>query len=205
MGSEALKAPLKLVRGEATPAANTAGADDNALRRLARTDRSRAYELIVRRHREPLFHHAAYILRDWQEAIDVTQEVFIKAMREPRFFDADFNRKAWLYRVTSNLCFNMVRDRRRRSAILETVPRDEPANDPIEFVFQTQQQERILAAVDRVSEDHREVLMLRYYSDLSYAEISDTLSVKLGTVMSRLSRARAALLEALDALGVEQA
>jgi RNA polymerase sigma-70 factor (ECF subfamily) len=76
-------------------------------------------------------------------------------------------------------------------------------NDPIDRVLDGEKQERILAAIDRLSEDHREILMLRYYSDLSYAEISDTLGIKLGTVMSRLSRARGQLVEALDALGVE--
>jgi RNA polymerase sigma-70 factor, ECF subfamily len=178
--------------------------DEERIKRVATADRRAAADLVVRKYREPLFHHAAWILKDWEEAIDVAQDVFIKAMHEPRFFEADFKMKAWLYRVTTNLCFNRVRDRRRRSAILETVPR--PVNDgsdPIDAVFQGEQQERILSAIDQLSDDHREILMLRYYSDLSYAEISDTLGIKLGTVMSRLSRARGQLVEALNGLGVE--
>lgn len=179
--------------------------DDERIKQLARHDRRAAADQVVRRYREPIFHHAAWILKDWEEAIDVTQEVFIKAMREPRFFDEDFKMKAWLYRVTSNLCFNLVRDRRRRAAILETVP--QPRSDDAEqadVVFSGQQQEKILAAMDRLSENHRHILMLRYYSDLSYAEISDALGIKLGTVMSRLSRAKTQLVEVLDDLGVEE-
>ena len=80
--------------------------------------------------------------------------------------------KAWLYRVTSNLCFNLVRDRKRRAAILETVPR--PTSDEArqaDIVFHGEQQGQILAAMERLSENHRKILMLRYYGDLSYAEI----------------------------------
>lgn len=187
---------LRLVRGPgAVP-------DDDEIKRLAHTDRRTAADWLVRKYREPLFQHAAWILKDWVEAVDVTQEVFIKAMREPRFFDAEFKMKAWLYRVTSNLCFNLRRDRRRRTEILETVPRQDAA-EQADVVLQGERQERILAAMDRLSDDHREILMLRYYSDLSYAEIGDTLGIKLGTVMSRLSRAKGALVEYLDAAGVE--
>ncbi|MEQ1566056.1 MAG: RNA polymerase sigma factor [Myxococcota bacterium] len=183
---------------------NDSELDEQRIKRVAATDPRGAADLVVRKYREPIFHHAAWILKDWEEAIDVAQDVFIKAMREPRFYEPDFKMKAWLYRVTTNLCFNLVRDRRRRTAILETVPRpSDDGNDPIDSVFQGEQQERILAAIDQLSEDHREILMLRYYSDLSYAEISDTLGIKLGTVMSRLSRARGQLVEVLDGLGVE--
>lgn len=175
-----------------------ASPEDEQIKALAALDRRAACEWVVKKYREPIFHHAAWILKDWQEAIDVAQDVFIRAMRERRFFDADFKMKAWLYRVTSNLCFNLVRDRRRRGAILESVhlARSDDADQP-DIVFQGQQQKQIFSAMDRLTDDHREILMLRYYSDLSYAEISDTLGIKLGTVMSRLSRARGQLVEAL--------
>lgn len=180
--------------------------EDEQIKEIALTDRRAAADWLVRKYRNPIFQHAAWILKDWEEAIDVSQDVFIRAMREPRFFDEDFKMKAWLYRVTSNLCFNLVRDRRRRNAILDSVPRhlgDDPHQTDI--VFHNQQQKQILFALDHLTEDHREILMLRYYSDLSYAEISESLGIKLGTVMSRLSRARGQLMEVLDELGVETA
>lgn len=173
--------------------------DDEEIKVLARVDREAAQDLIIRKYRDPIFHHAACILKDYEEAIDVAQEVFIKAMRERRFFDEDFKMKAWLYRVTSNLCFNMVRDRKRRAAILEGMDRPD-STDPrqVDVVFRTQQQQSILEALDQLTDNHRKILMLRYYSDLSYAEIADTLDIKLGTVMSRLSRAKRQLMEVLD-------
>lgn len=185
--------PLRLI-------APSGASEEDSIRALARADRARGTDALVRSFRESLFHHAAYILKDYEEAIDIVQEVFIKALREPRLFDEEFRIKAWLYRVTSNLCFNQVRDRRRRVAILDTLPK-KTSTDALQFevVAQDEQQQRILEALDRVTEAHREILSLRYYSDLSYAEIADVLDIKLGTVMSRLSRARQAMLETLDA------
>ena len=172
-----------------------AESSDSDLKLLARVDRSRAMGEVVRRFGERLYVHAYYILHDGQEAHDVIQEVFIKALREPRFYDADFRIQAWLYRVTRNLCFNLVRDRRRREHILAANPGDRTSTaDPLQAVFNGEQQEEILGAVELLTEDHREILLLRYYEDLSYAEIADRLDIKLGTVMSRLSRARDRLL-----------
>ena len=173
--------------------------DDEEIKAVARENREAAQDLVIRKYRDPIFHHAACILKDYEEAIDVAQEVFIKAMREERFFDEDFKMKAWLYRVTSNLCFNMVRDRKRRAAILDGMDRPD-STDPrqVDVVFHTQQQQSILDALDQLTDNHRKILVLRYYADLSYAEIADTLDIKLGTVMSRLSRAKRQLMEVLD-------
>jgi len=182
---------LKLVHGNKN-------LDDDHIKEVARSDHRAAADLVVRKYRDPIFRHAAYILKDYQEAIDVTQEVFIKAMHEDRFFEPEFKMKAWLYRVTSNLCFNLRRNRKRRSAILETLPKPRKA-EPVQFerVFADERQGEIFEAMEQLTENHRKILMLRYYSDLSYAEISETLGIKLGTVMSRLSRAKRNLMEVI--------
>lgn len=183
---------LTLITGRPLPS-------DQEIKVVASHDPRRAADLVVRKYRDGLFRHAAGILKDYEEAIDVTQEVFIRAFREPRFYADEFKMKAWLYRVTTNLCFNFVRNRKRRSAILDAEPLAS-ASDPgqLDVVFQSQQQDTILEAMDRLTEEHRKILMLRYYSDLSYNEIADALEVKLGTVMSRLSRAKRRLVEAMD-------
>jgi RNA polymerase sigma-70 factor (ECF subfamily) len=171
---------------------------DDEIRQVAHGDTRAAADLVIRKYRSPLYHHAAGILKDREEAIDVTQEVFIRAMREKRFFDADFKIKAWLYRVTTNLCFNLVRNRKRRAAILETVPQPKTTDaHQIERVYNGERKTHILRAMDQLTESHRKILMLRYYGDMSYAEVADTLDIKLGTVMSRLSRAKHRLMEVL--------
>lgn len=173
--------------------------DELAAKDLARTDRERALALIVRLHRPRLLRHATSVLKDADLAHDVVQDVFIKAMHEPRFFDAEFRMGAWLYRVTNNLCLNLVRDHRRRGDILAgmaTRPFTDPRQD--DEVLSQQRQEHIASALERLSENHRRILQERFYQDLSYTEIATVLDIRLGTVMSRLSRAKAMLLKMLD-------
>ena len=170
------------------------------IKQFAESNPREAMEIVIRKYREALYFHALYIVKDQAEAYDVVQEVFIRAMRETRFFNPDFKMKAWLYRVTSNLCFNMLRNKKRRGAILDTMVRPEPLGaDQVEQIFADQQRSEVMSWLDAMSEAHREILLLRYYDDLSYAEIADVLQIKLGTVMSRLSRARMRLLEVMSA------
>jgi len=169
------------------------------IKRYAASNPRAAMEMVIQKYREPLYFHARYIVKDHQEAYDVVQEVFIKAMREQRLFNDEFKIKAWLFRVTSNLCFNQVRNRKRRGAILDTMMKPEAFGaDQIETIFAGEQRNEVMAALDKLSEDHKEILILRYYDDLSYSEIADVLQVKLGTVMSRLSRARVRLLDVVQ-------
>lgn len=178
---------------------STIRTDEDEIKRIARADARRGYELMVMRWRGPLVHHARGILHDAALAQDAVQEVFMKAMREPRLFHEEFKTRAWLFRVTSNLCLNMVRDRRRRAAILEgSQPKTDTDPNQLELVLQGELRDQLVSAMDHVSGPHREILLRRYYGDLSYNELADTLEVKLGTVMSRLSRARDALVEALQ-------
>ena len=170
-----------------------------AIKALADENPRAAYDAVVRKYRERIFYHAVGIVKDYQEAYDVTQEVFIKAMRETRFFNEGFKMKAWLFRVTTNLCFNIVRDRKRRGAILETIQRPKSTRaDQADVVMTDEHQQHILEGMDKLTKNHREILMLRYYQDLSYAEIAGVLDIKLGTVMSRLSRAKRKLMEVID-------
>ncbi len=193
--SEEMTASLRLVSPE-----STATWTEEDIKQLAVRDSRSAMELVIQKFREPLYFHARYILKDHQEAYDLVQEVFIKAMRESRLFDEDFKIKAWLFRVTTNLCFNQVRNRKRRGALLDTMMKPEAVGaDQFKSVFEGEQREEVMAGLDQLSEDHREILVLRYYDDLSYSEISDVLKVKLGTVMSRLSRARLRLLDVMKA------
>ena len=169
---------------------------ESDIKQLASENKRMAMEMVIHKYRDRLFYHAGSIVKDWHEAYDVVQEVFIKAMRERRFFDAEFRMKAWLFRVTTNLCFNMVRDRKRRGAILEGMQKIDRAHaDQLDRAFQSERRTEVLAAVDTMTPDHRQILLLRYYDDLSYAEIAEVLEIKLGTVMSRLSRARNRLLQ----------
>ena len=172
---------------------------DDQLKLAAAKSRQVALELLIQKYREPLFRHALYILKDADEAYDVVQETFVRTIREQRIFDLDFRIKPWLFRVTKNLCLNNIRNTSRRCAILEANPTpDREEAGQLRAIFAGEQAIQMLQAMESLSEEHREILILRYYDELSYAEIAHVLNLKLGTVMSRLSRARKKLLDIVD-------
>ena len=175
------------------PHRNAEDWEDDDIKATAKTQPKLAVDLVVRKYRSRLYYHALCILKDPEAAYDAVQEVFIKSIHEDRFFNADFQMKAWLFRVTSNLCFTIVRDRNRRSGLLR-LRKDEASPRPVSPSSSDSVQERqvrgeMLNALESLTPSQREILLLRYYDDLSYNEIAAVLEVKLGTVMSRLSRA----------------
>lgn len=171
---------------------------DADIKKAAERDKQFAMEIVIKKYRESLYFHALCILKDSDLTYDLIQEVFIRAIREERFFNPDFFMKPWLYRVTSNLCFNQVRNRKRREELLEQnhITEAQEANQS-DDLFEKERRSEVLHCIQQLNADHQEVLLLRYYSDLSYNEIAQALNIKLGTVMSRLSRARSSLSQLL--------
>jgi RNA polymerase sigma-70 factor (ECF subfamily) len=173
---------------------------DEQIKLAGLKNRRIAVDMLVQKYRQPLFRHAVYILHDEDEAYDVVQETFIRAIREERLFDMEFRIKAWLFRVTKNLCLNQLRNTSRRAAILQANP-VQGYQEPGQFqtLFEGEQAISMMHTMALLTEEHQEILVLRYYDELSYAEIAQVLDIKLGTVMSRLSRARQKLLEVMPA------
>ncbi len=175
---------------------------DEEIQEVARTDRHRAFELLVRKYKDRLYRHALNLLSDSHEAFDVAQDTLVRAWHEPRIFESGFLLRAWLYRVATNRSFNIRRDRSRRGAILDRAGKDEDhlahSHQAIEDVLEEETRRHMGRALSKLSDEHRQILMLRYYDDLSYQEIADVLDVKIGTVMSRLSRGKVRLHEVLS-------
>ena len=171
---------------------------DEQIKLTATKNRRVAINMLIEKYRQPLFRHALYILRDEDEAYDIVQETFIRGIRETRLFDPDFRVKAWLFRVAKNLCLNQLRNTSRRAAILQANPvPDRQEAEQWKHLFDGEQSIRMMTTLDKLNDAHKEILVLRYYDELSYTEIAQVLDIKLGTVMSRLSRARQKLLEVL--------
>ena len=171
---------------------------DSDIKKAAERDKQFAMEIVIKKYRDSLYYHALCILKDSDLTYDLIQEVFIRAIREERFFTAEFYMKPWLYRVTTNLCFNQVRNRNRREALLDQNRISEAQEaKQCDDLFEKERRSEVLNCIQQLNADHQEVLLLRYYSDLSYNEIAQTLNIKLGTVMSRLSRARSSLSQIL--------
>ncbi len=186
------RSTLKLV-----PQTNPRTVSDDEIRAAAGVDRNRGFDMLVRKYRNRIYYHALYICKDSEEAFDVAQDVFVRGYHEPRLFNEGFKTKAWLFRVCTNRCYNIVRDKHRRGGILERLGKQtavlQEQHRAIDVVVARELSEGMASAMDRLSPEHRTILLLRYFDDLSYQEIADTLQVKLGTVMSRLSRAKVRL------------
>lgn len=143
------------------------------------------------RYRESVYSIALHFLKgDDAGAEDVTQEVFVKVFRAIPSFRHDGRISTWLYRIVANACMDEMRRRRRFLSFGNVSPALHPAVPAAEPTgFDTE----VTRAVARLSPKLRIAVLLRYFEDLSYEEIAETLELTKGTVASRLNRAHAVL------------
>lgn len=153
---------------------------------------------LYRQHRSRALAIAYRILGDQDEAEDVVQDVFSKLCSRPVRFDGKAACSTWLYRIMVNSSINSLRARQRRSR-LESRPEQSPS--PEDAAALREMKERLVEALEELTEQHRQVLWLRELRGLSYPEIAARLGVPEGTVKSALNRARARLLCVLEAKG----
>jgi len=146
-----------------------------------------AQRCVFERHKDRVFSVARSFLKgDHAAAEDVTQEVFVKVFRAARTFRHEAQISTWLHRITVNACMDELRRRKRVRLFGRLPPRLEGRVGPDE---PAELDERIQAALDRLSPKLRMVVLLRHFNDLSYDEIAHALEVTPGTVASRLNRA----------------
>lgn len=150
------------------------------------------------RHGDRIYNHCFRATGDWTEAEDATSTVFLEVWRHRRRVVLhDGSALPWLYGVATNVCRNLTRSRRRRQRALSALPRPDAVPDHAERVADrlgsTARMQAVLAAVDALPPHEREVLGLVAWSGLSYEQAAAALDVPVGTVRSRLSRARARL------------
>ncbi|MBN2800188.1 MAG: RNA polymerase sigma factor [Deltaproteobacteria bacterium] len=148
----------------------------------------------------PRVHRAALgLLGDEQEAREIAQEALLRAHRARDRYDPARPFYPWLYRIVRNACAD-ARDRRRHQAVsgLDSDRVSSPEGSALDAIGQREAIDRVRAAMETLTEEHREILSLRHFQDLSYSEIAQVLGLPKGTVMSRLYRARAALTLALE-------
>jgi len=161
-----------------------------------------AYNLLVLRHQATAFNVAYRILGDTGSAADATQDAFLKAYQRAHQFRGNGSSfKGWLLRIVVNTCYDVLRSERRRSANSVSIDEEEdasewhdalrdPAARPDELVLQKELEEQLQAAIGRLPVDQRAILVLSDVEGYQYHEIAEMLGVPIGTVKSRLSRAR---------------
>jgi len=154
------------------------------------------FEQMVLPHRDALYGHALALTRNADEAEDLVQETTLRALRGFESFRADGPIRAWLLTILRNLFINTYRTRVRapRSVSLDALENPDPIvpvePGPERAVVSRLENEALARAVAALPSDYREVLVLSDMTGMSYQEISDRLGVPIGTVRSRLSRAR---------------
>jgi RNA polymerase sigma-70 factor (ECF subfamily) len=177
---------------------------DGELVRLIRGGEVDAFAELMRRTQRAAYRLARRITRRHEDADDVVQDAYVKAFRALDRFESDRPFGPWFLTIVSRTALTRIRDGARRAAeSLDApgydggAPLSERVADPGQDAEALERRLRIEQAMASLSDDHRAILALRVEGDLSYAQIAETLNVPVGTVMSRLARAREALLAAL--------
>ncbi len=164
-----------------------------------------AFGELVRRYQKSVFRVARRMCRTDEDAWDVTQDTFIRAMNAMPGFDTRYRFFTWIYRIATNLSINLSQKRKRRSevefdeeygaegeqCITDTAPSQASASELASA---------IQGAVEKLSPPLRAVFVLRVDQELTYSEIAETLGIALGTVMSRLNRARTEVRKSVEHL-----
>jgi RNA polymerase sigma factor (sigma-70 family) len=166
--------------------------EDAELIQRARTGEVMAYEELVRRYQDVAVRTAHLIAPD-EDAEDAAQEAFIKAYRALGRFRSGAPFRPWLLQIVANEARNRRRSAGRRVGLVLRAAEDRPSDDaapsPESAVLAHETQRMLLAAVNALRDDDREVIGARYFLELSEAETAEALGIPRGTVKSRLSRA----------------
>lgn len=160
-----------------------------------------AFEELILKHEKIVYNVALRMMNHSEDAKDISQEVFLKAYRSLGNFDERSAFSTWLYRITHNTCIDEMRKRKgKQSYSLEEELENEEGSmqrqiadegdTPEESLLRQEQKSEILQALDTLSEEHKAAIILRDVKGLSYEEIAEILELSLGTVKSRISRAR---------------
>ena len=174
--------------------------EDVALWKAAQRGDMRAFEELVARHRDKVYARAFSMIRNEEDAIDLSQEAWVKAWQRLKQFQGDSSFLTWMTRIVINLCLDKLRKQKReRAESIESleeesggVERQMPTVtiNPTERLERSELRQRIDKALGQLSYEHRTVLILHEFEDLEYKEIAKRMQCSIGTVMSRLFYAR---------------
>ncbi len=175
-------------------------ADDPALVRKAQRGDMKAFEELVARHRDKIYARAYSMMRNEDEALDLSQEAWVKGWQRLKQFQGESSFGTWMTRIVINLCLDQLRrQKRQRAESIEEmdeetggVERQMPVVvvNPTAGLERQELRQRIDRALHQLSDDHRTVLVLHEFEGLEYKEIAKVMSCSIGTVMSRLFYAR---------------
>lgn len=189
-------------------------AEDAALVRAAQRGDTDAFEELVARHRDKIYARAFSMMRNEEEAIDLSQEAWVKGWQRLAQFQGESSFATWITRIVINLCLDEIRKQKRHhTESIEGmdeesggIERHMPAItvNPTERLERGELRQRIDRALGQLSHEHRTVLVLHEFEEMEYREIARAMGCSIGTVMSRLFYARRKLAALLADLKSEE-
>jgi RNA polymerase sigma-70 factor (ECF subfamily) len=163
-----------------------------------------SYQVLVEKYKTRAYYAALMFTGNPEDGLDISQEAFFRAFKSIKTFKKGKNFYTWLYRIVRNLCINHFHRIKKRSTVFSDIEDRRsleltiPAISRPDEIFEEHELRDVLwKALNSLSEKDREILLLKEFNDLSYKEISETLDIPIGSVMSRLYYARKKLARTL--------
>lgn len=165
-----------------------------------------AYALLMKRYKKAVYFMILKMIRDADDAEDLTMEAFAKAFKNLHKFKKDFTFSTWLFRIATNNTIDFIRKKKLKTMSLNTTLSDDGGNsvtidvedddnNPQDEFIKSQRIEMVRIFVDKLPAKYRKLVQLRYFDELSYEEIAQELEKPLGTVKAQLHRSRELLYE----------
>ena len=159
-----------------------------------------AFEKLVLEYEKSVYALTQRMTGNAEDAADMTQETFIKAYNSLSSFRGDSKFSVWLYRIATNVCLDFLRSKSRKPTVSLSMEDDDGEEVELDIADESQSPERLLErgltrdavrrGLNALSSEYRQILLLREIQGLSYEEIADVLTLEVGTVKSRIFRAR---------------
>ena len=143
----------------------------------------------VKKHMKNVYNVAYYFLKNVEDAKDITQDCFFRFFKSIHLFDKTKDAGPWLYKIVKNLCFNKLK-KKIPGQIPDYNNIDSKTSNPEEDFIQKKEKSYILDCLDKLSENAKEIIVLKYFNHLSYKDMAEALNCPIGTIMSRLYYAR---------------
>lgn len=178
------------------------GSDDSELMTALQKGNKMAFNVLVERYKKKAYYIALGLVGDPDEAYDLSQEAFIRVYNARKRFDRKRPFFSWFYAILSNLAKNHIKKRAVRTEYARQVkdehnPTQGDVDSPDLIIEADETKREVWAAIEKLSYDHREIIILRHFEDMSYDEIAKMLDIPTGSVMSRLYYARKKIREIL--------
>ncbi len=191
---------------------NERGFSDKALEDFELIDKAvkekdqQAYATLMKRYKKAVYFMILKMIRDADDAEDLTMEAFAKAFRNLHKFKKDYTFSTWLFRIATNNTIDFIRKKKLKTMSLNNTLTDDGGNavnidvedddnNPQDEFIKSQRIEMVRIFVDKLPAKYRKLVKLRYFDELSYDEIAEQLEKPLGTVKAQLHRSRELLYE----------